>query len=133
MARQLVLDSQEWIEIINKNKEVVGGFYWNPSDLDIVKRAKKVIDYFNNVGVDDNTDIFVLSEEVKKQFNYLLQNDNAADELFKYSNPFTPLPNGTFFAEYVLDTVVSFIETEMGTRMKKSAARIKRYTEKYGR
>ena len=41
MARQIQVNDQEWIEIINQEKEVTGGFWWNPSDLDIVKRCEK--------------------------------------------------------------------------------------------
>lgn len=132
MARQITLKDQEWIEIVNSEKQVTGGFWWNPSDLDIVKRCEKVIEYFNGMNVEEGTDIFAISEAIKKQFDYLL-GSNASKELFKNCNPLSPMPDGTFFAEYVLDVLVKFIESEMGTRMKQSAARIKKYTEKYGR
>lgn len=132
MARQITLKDQEWIEIVNSEKQVTGGFWWNPSDLDIVKRCEKVIEYFNGMNVEEGTDIFAVSEAIKKQFDYLL-GSNASKELFKNCNPLSPMTDGIFFAEYVLDVLVKFIESEMGTRMKQSAARIKKYTEKYGR
>lgn len=51
MARQIKIDDREWIEIVNSSGEVTGGFYWNPSDLDIVKRCEKVMDFFDGMEV----------------------------------------------------------------------------------
>ncbi|MCC3388157.1 hypothetical protein [Enterocloster citroniae] len=133
MARQITLNDREWIEIVNSGKEVTGGFWWNPSDLDIAKRCENVLNYFNDIDVDKEADFFAISDEIKKQFNYLLGSDNASEELFKHCNPLSPRSDGTFHMEYVLDTLVKFIESEMKTRIKKSEARIKKYTEKYGR
>ena len=42
MARELVLDTREWIEIKDTRGNVTGGFYWNPSDLDVAKRFSKI-------------------------------------------------------------------------------------------
>lgn len=132
MARQIVLEDQEWIEIVNKEKQVIGGFWWNPSDLDIVKRCENVIDSFNNISVTKESDLFEVSEAIKSKFDYLL-GTNASEELFKRCNPLSPRPDGTFFAEYVLDVISKFIRDELDVRMKKTTGRIKKYTEKYGR
>lgn len=133
MARQITLNDQEWIEIVNSKKQVTGGFWWNPSDIDIVKRCEKTIDFFNNVSIPegDKEALFKLSEQVKQQFNFLLNSENAADTLFERSNPFSPREDGTLYAEYVLNTLTKFIESEFNVRMKKTTSRIKKYTEKY--
>lgn len=133
MARQIQIDDQEWIEIINREKEVTGGFWWNPSDLDIVKRCEKVMDHFNHMEIGQDSDLFALSDEIKDQFNYLLCSEKASEELFKRCNPLTPCQDGELYAEYVLNALVDFVGKEMNIRMQKSTARIKKYTEKYGR
>ncbi len=133
MARQIQVNDQEWIEIINQEKEVTGGFWWNPSDLDIVKRCEKVIEHFGALEIKPDSDLFAVSDEIKGQFNYLLDSPKAADELFKHSNPLTPRQDGELYAEYVLNLLVDFIGKEMNVRIQKSSARIKKYTEKYGR
>ena len=42
MAKQIVIDDREYIEIVDKNGTVTGGFMFNPADLDIIKRADTV-------------------------------------------------------------------------------------------
>nr|DAH14471.1 MAG TPA: tail assembly chaperone [Caudoviricetes sp.]DAH31908.1 MAG TPA: tail assembly chaperone [Caudoviricetes sp.]DAR11978.1 MAG TPA: hypothetical protein [Bacteriophage sp.] len=131
MARELVLDTREWIEIKDTRGNVTGGFYWNPSDLDVAKRCEKVVEVFENLHVDENAgddELYKVSDEIKKQFEYLLNTDVSA--LFQI-NPLSPRPDGTLYAEYLLDVITTFIETEMDVRIKHTSARIKKYTDKY--
>ena len=135
MARQIKLESLEWIEIVDADNNVTGSFLWNPADLDIVKRCEKVLESFEHMEIpkeEDEQMIFALSDEIKRQFDYLL-NSNASETLFEKCNPFSPRPDGALYAEYVLDVLVKFIETELDVRMKKTTSRIKKYTAKYGR
>ena len=134
MDRQITLDDREWIEIVNSKKEVTGGFWWNPSDLDIVKRCEKVMDFFGHTDVaekENQTDtLFALSDTIKEQFDYLIS-PGASEELFKYANPLTPREDGSLYAEYVLGQIVAFIEAELDVRMRKTTAKIKQYTAQY--
>ena len=134
MARQIRLDDREWIEIVNSNGDVTGGFYWNPSDLDIVKRCEKVIDFFDHLevpeGGSDTDTLFALSDSIKQQFDYLISS-GSSNALFKHANPLTPREDGTLFAEYVLSQLVAFIESELNVRMKKTTDRIEKYTKDY--
>lgn len=133
MARQITLDAREWIEIVNSQGELTGGFWWNPSDLDIAKRCEKVMEFFENVKISGNggtEKLYELSDEIKEQFDYLLS-PGASDELFKYSNPLSPRSDGALYAEYVLDILVKYIESELNVRMGKTNARIQKYTDKY--
>lgn len=135
MARQIALDDREYIEIVNSRKEVTGGFWWNPADLDIAKRAEKVIEFFENLKLTRDAkadELFEISDKIKDQFDYLLS-PGAAEELFKYSNPLSLRPDGPLYCEYVLSTIAQFIESEMNVRLKKTSARIKKYTEKYAK
>lgn len=131
MARELVLDTREWIEIKDTRGNVTGGFYWNPSDLDVANRCEKVVEVFEKLHVDENAgdeELYKVSDEIKKQFEYLLNTDVSA--LFQ-NNPLSPRPDGTLYAEYLLDVITTFIETEMDVRIKRTSARIKKYTGKY--
>ena len=131
MARELVLDTREWIEIKDTRGNVTGGFYWNPSGLDVANRCEKVVEVFEKLHVDENAgdeELYKVSDEIKKQFEYLLNTDISA--LFQI-NPLSPRPDGTLYAEYLLDVITTFIETEMDVRIKRTSARIKKYTGKY--
>ena len=131
MARELVLDTREWIEIKDTRGNVTGGFYRNPSDLDVANRCEKVVEGFEKLHVDENAgdeELYKVSDEIKKQFEYLLNTDVSA--LFQI-NPLSPRPDGTLYAEYLLDVITTFIETEMDVRIKRTSARIKKYTGKY--
>lgn len=133
MARQITLNDREWIEIVNSNKQVTGGFWWNPSDLDIVKRCEIAIEKLQKFelpkenGMDG---IFAASDEMKKIFDDLLNSD-ASSELFKNCNPLSPCADGSLWCEYVMDVIVKFIESELDVRIKKANAKTRKYTEKY--
>ena len=133
MGKQLVLDNREWIDIVDSKGNVTGGFYWNPADLDIVKRYEKVAAEFEKIQLPEGEDIdkmYAISDKVKEQFDYLL-NTNASEALFAGANPFTPRPDGTLLCEYVLSAVAGFIEKELDVRVRKTSAKVKKYTDKY--
>lgn len=133
MGRQLVLDNREWIDIVDSKGNVTGGFYWNPADLDIVKRYEKVAAEFEKIELPEGEDIdkmYAISDKVKEQFDYLLHT-NASEALFAGANPFTPRPDGTLLCEYVLSAVATFIEKELDVRVRKTSAKVKKYTDKY--
>lgn len=136
MARQIRIDDREYIEIANSNGEVTGGFYWNPSDLDIVKRCEKVMDFFKGMEIpkkENETDaLFALSDAIKEQFDYLISL-GASETLFKHANPLSPREDGSLYAEYVLGRLVAFIESELNVRMERTTAKIEQYTKDYQR
>lgn len=134
MGRQLKIDDREFIEIANSSGQVTGGFYWNPSDLDIVKRCEKVMDFFEHMEApksEDGTELlFTLSDDIKQQFDFLIS-PGASDALFQYANPLSPREDGSLYAEYVLGQIISFIESELDVRIKKTTKKIDQYTKKY--
>ena len=71
-----------------------------------------------------------VQDKVKEQFDYLLNTD-ASEALFAGANPFTPRPDGTLLCEYVLSVVAAFIEKELDVRVRKTSAKVKKYTDKY--
>lgn len=129
MARQIHLDTRELIEIVDSNGNVTGHFRWNPSDLDIVKRFDSVVNFFNSMQVNENN-ADEISEAIKNQANYLLDSPDAAEELF-HCNPLTPRSDGTYYFEYVFNTLADFVKSELKVRVPKVTSRMKKYTAKY--
>lgn len=118
---------------IDDKGEIIGQFRFNPSDIDIARRYEKVIDYLNSVSLNENPtdeEIFAFTDELKKQFDYLL-NYNVSDEIFKKCNPLTPVSNGDFYCENVLSGIGNLIESVTKQRLQKKAAKIKKATAKY--
>ena len=72
MARQITLNDREWIEIVNSGKEVTGGFWWNPSDLDIAKRCENVLNYFNGIEVDKEADFLLYLMKLRSNLTIFL-------------------------------------------------------------
>lgn len=129
MARQIKLDTRELIEIVDSDGNVTGRFRWNPADMDIVKRFEKTVDFFNSLELKDG-DIDSASDAIKEQMNYLLDSPDAAESLF-LCNPLSPRPDGTYYFEYVFNTLADFIKSELNVRVPKVTQRIKKYTDKY--
>ena len=133
MAKQIVVDNREWIEIVDSSGNVTGGFFWNPADLDIVKRYENVAKEFENMQMPEGDEVEAVlkfAEDIERQFDYLL-NADAAKVLFGGANPLSPRPDGTLLCEYVLSVVATFIEKELDVRVRKTSAKVKKYTDKY--
>ena len=105
------------------------------SDLDIIKRCEKTLNFFETAqipDVDSDLDkLYEFTDQVKTAFDELLNSSGASDVLFKNANPLTPRPDGTLHCQYVLDVLVDFVSKEFNTRIKKSSSRVKKYTDKY--
>lgn len=120
------------IEIDDKG-EPIGSFKFNPNDLDIVKRYEKVVESFESMSVPENADIndiFNVSDEIKKSFDYLL-NYNVSEEIFKKCNPLTITQSGDFYCENVLAGIANLIECQTEQRIAKKKAKINKATAKY--
>lgn len=131
MAKQIVLDSREWIEIKNTAGEVTGGFFFNPADVDLLKRAEKVVKFFETAEVPTDAEgLMKLNDDIRGQFDYLL-GDSASGALFEYASPIDLREDGSWYCEYVLDVIIPFIEGEFNTRIKRANDRISKHTRKY--
>ena len=81
-----------------------------------------------NIHSENNAD--EISEAIKNQANYLLDSPDAAEELF-HCNPLTPRSDGTYYFEYVFNTLAEFVKSELKVRVPKVTSRMKKYTAKY--
>lgn len=129
----LSVDTGSILVNIDDKGEIIGKFRFNPGDLDIVKRYKKVIDSLNAISLSEeptDEEIFAATDMIKQQFDYLL-NYNVSGEIFKKANPLTPVKNGDFYCENVLEGISSIIEKTTEERLEKKKAKIQKATSKY--
>lgn len=129
----LSIDTGSVLINIDDKGEIVGSFKFNPSDLDIAKRYEKVVSALDAITLSDNPDpddVFAISDELKRQIDYLL-NYNVSSEIFAKCNPLTLTEDGDFFVEKVIDGIAGLIEKMMDQRIQKKKAKIKKATAKY--
>ena len=111
-----------------------GHFSFSPSDTDIVKRHKKVVSELEKIEIPENEDMADalerIDELIYKEVDYLL-GANVSESFFSIMGPFSPLENGQFFIEAVLDAIGQAIQNETGKRVEKIAGKINKHTSKY--
>ncbi len=129
----LHVDTGAQIINIDDKGEIIGQFRFNPTDLDIVKRYEKVVEKMSAITLPeepDEKDILAVSDEIKDSFDYLL-NYKVSDGIFAKCNPLTPITNGDFYFENVMEGIANLIEKTMNQRIEKKRAKIQKATSKY--
>lgn len=137
MKRTLNIDDGS-IEVEMKNNgRVVGSFWVNPSDLDIIRRFNTVMDKFNAIEFPTESEgeeyalaLAEVGDKIKELFNDLL-GDGSADAIFSQSSPLALTEKGDFYCENVMSGVSNLLVEMFGDRINKKAARIQKATEKY--
>lgn len=122
------------VEVRDKG-ETIGTFKFNPNDMDIVKRYEHVMEALQKLEIPEDGGeevIFAVSDEIKKQIDYLL-NYKVSDSIFSKCNPLTLTTAGDFYCEDVLEKIANIIERVTEQRIKKKKTKIKRATEKYSK
>ena len=51
--------------------------------------------------------------------------------IFSVMNPFTPLENGKFYVEEIIEKLGQIVESELNVRVKRVQSRQSKYTAKY--
>lgn len=141
----VVDDGAVKVPIKNLMGEEVGVFYFNPTDIGIVKRFNDVAEKFNsvieplqNININpDGTgetvaDVAALEEAENRLYelvNYLF-GANTASAFFGKVNPFSPV-QGKFYAENVLNAVANYISAKFEAETKKVNERVLKYTHGY--
>lgn len=132
-ALKLSVDTGSVLIDIEDRGEKIGEFRFNPADIDIVRRYEKVAEYLDNTKIEESAgaeEVLAFTDKIKEQFDYLM-NYKVSDALFAKCNPLTPLANGDFYCEHVLEGIAGLIEKEMGQRIAKKKAKIQKATAKY--
>lgn len=135
MANKIVInDGYKTYDIENQDGKLLGQFSFNPSDTNIVHRHAEVVEALEKLEIPDGKDLVSTLGEIEKvlyeKFNYLLDSD-VAESFFSIMGPLSPLANGQFFIETVLDAIGQAIQAETGERVKKINGKIRKHTSKY--
>ena len=138
MANKIIIDDGfKTYDIENKEGKVLGQFSFNPSDTSIIYRHEKVLKDLSDLSFQLKDGEENIEEEfrriegvISEKINYLL-NANAADSFFSIMGPLTPLENGQYFIESVLDAIGQAIQIETGERVQKISNKISKHTSKY--
>jgi uncharacterized protein YqgV (UPF0045/DUF77 family) len=140
MSNQIIIDDGfKTYELINKEKKVLGVISFNPSDVNIVYRYKEVVEELEKINVntkaEGNTEetieaIRQADEIAYEKINYLA-NADVAQTLFSIMGPYSIMPSGQSFVEYIMEVIANIITQETGVRVKKMNKRIQKHTSKY--
>lgn len=120
-------------EFLDSDGGILFTLRFNP-DLDIARRYEKTVDFLNNMfeGQDekDVDAFFAKSDELKEQLNEMFGSD-ISTPIFSVMNPFTPLENGKFYVEEIIEKLGQIVESELDVRVKRVQSRQSKYTAKY--
>ena len=134
-----ILNDLKTYDLVNEKDELLGQISFNPSDVNITQRYKKVVEELEKMDIDarvkDETEDFIetirqLDEVVYEKINYLV-NADIANTLFSIMGPFSPMSTGQYFIEYIIEVIGKIISQETGLRVKKMNKRIQEHTGKY--
>ena len=110
------------VDVENENGKKIGAFEFVPTDTDIVNRYGSVVEFFNNVSFNENEGneeiVKKFSSQIRDQFDHLF-NYPVSDSIFSKCGPLTPVQNGDFFFEVVLDGIRGIIENVTNERVEK--------------
>ena len=129
----LSVDTGSALLNVDDKGEIIGQFRFNPSDMDIVRRYETVVDALNAITIAEDAgadELLKISDEIKKQFDYLL-NYNVSEGILAKCNPFSMTAGGDFYFENVLDGIAGLIEKTTNQRIEKKRKKIEKATAKY--
>lgn len=135
MARSITVNAGERIEVKNTDGEVMGYFYFNPGDPDLIRRCEEVQAETGKI-VDSMKDGLTVEDLAQVNQKLLDQMANilgkgGVDTLFKYNSPLALMDDGSLYAVYVADIVFAFISEEVQARSEKMQQQADKYTAKY--
>ena len=139
MANVVTIDNGlKTYDIADQDGNILGSFSFNPSDTAILKRYEVAIEKFQTVfeelkDMNDKSAAELLDKLDEKAYKLIDEIFNAeiAKNFFSIMGPFSPLDNGQFFIENVIDAIGRVFEAETGERVKKVNSKIKKHTSKY--
>lgn len=115
--------------------DVIASFKLNPTDIKLAARCEEMADYFSKLS--ENAPEFSTVAEVAKYNNdiedkicYMLGYD-AKETLFGFLSATTILPDGSIFANKIMERIVETIEPEVKKRSQKMQQSVAKYTAKY--
>lgn len=149
MSNQIIIDDGfKTYELINKEKKVLGVISFNPSDVNITHRYKKVVQELENMDFDakkkaktedvtaeETTESIIETVDEMDKIAYekmdYLMNAPVSETLFSVMGPYSLMASGQYFIEYIMEVIANIIYKETGARVKKMNKRIQKHTRKY--
>lgn len=120
--------------IYDADGEEIGKVKFTPTDTGIMERQKQVVDYLNSVQFREELDaaeqIVELDRNIREQFDYLFGRPVSKD-LFALAQPLTPLENGDFFFDSILDAVGDVISKAYKERLDRKMQKVAEATKDY--
>lgn len=119
----------------DEDGEIFSKFRMNPTDVNLVKRAEEVSQYFEKRKDDlekelSTGDIVALNDEFEQKINYLLGYD-ARDDIFGEITATTISQDGEVFGLVLMDFIIEKLKPELEKRSAKMQQAMAKYTEKY--
>ncbi len=136
MSKSIRINTGERVNIENSDGELMGYFYFNPADVDMITRCDvvrknldKILDELKEAEAAEEA-IIKANNGIREQMDYLLGNE-AGKILFKYNSPISVMADGTIYGLYAFNAVAAFIEQEVTERSEKMKSQIDKYTAQY--
>lgn len=129
-------DGKETYIIKNMDGEQIGSFRLNPSDLNFRNRYEDVVNELAHLtdliaGEEDGAKIIdKLESKIMEKIDFLF-GSNVSKDFFAIASPFSPMADGEFFFEKVIECIGSVIESNSKLRMDKVNAKINKHAGKY--
>ena len=140
MSNKIAINTEfKTYELVNEKGKLLGQISFNPSDVNITQRYKKVVEDLEKINIAEKPSnkaedliesIRKADEIIYEKIDYLA-NANIAETLFSIMGPFSPMSTGQYFVEYIMEVIGSIITQETGVRVKKMNKRIQKHTKKY--
>ena len=124
--------------IEDQDGNILGSVSFNPSDTQVIERYNKAVAEYNLLP-EELQRLKTASSVEKMEFLNKKAADlidrvfgaNISQTFFSIMGPFSPLDNGQYFVENVLEGLGKAFEESTGERVNKVNAKIKKHTSKY--
>lgn len=119
----------------DEDGELITSFKINPSDIGLMARCEEVQEFFVSEKdflekADTPQKMLEVNNKIEQKIDYLLNTEN--DSVFKKPlTATTVMPDGTLFAELLINTVLDVVKPEIAKRAKAKKDRLAKYTAKY--
>lgn len=124
------------IRFTDEDGDVISYFKMNPADVHLAKRAEEISEYFATRSSEMHgetvvDDLIALDAEICAKIDYLLGYEASKTAFMPPMSATTILPDGTLFAEMVIDRIVSAVAPEVKKRSDKMKERVSSHTAAY--
>lgn len=117
--------------------DVIASFKLNPTDVRLAKRCEEISEQMEKMSenapeIATVADAAKYNAELEEKVCYMLGYD-AKESLFSFLSATTILPDGSLFAQKVVERIVDAVEPEVKKRAQKMQAAVSKHTAKYNK